>query len=699
MKPFLRPSPLRARQRGSIAVSTAFAVLIGLVVLLSAQIGYLFYMKRELQKAADLAALSAVQVLAPTGAASDCAAASPVAAAAQASAVANVPDFVDSITAADVAVDCKFWDPTRADAAGMHLFDPDAATGGRVNAVRVRIDKTLSALVPSVVGGWMGGTEVSVVAVASNTAPTATFSVESRLLRLASDGLLGKLLASLGATPAQLNVLDSAGLLDLDVTPSGLLQELGLPLSVLSGIGTPEELAALQAVSLGDLLNATLAVAQRTSGTAQAQIGLLSDIVGVLLDLAPLDVPIKLFGEGGVLDASLVTDVQSALLADVKVTDLLQTSLMIANGDNLINLGLNVPILGVQSRVRVVEPPSIAVGGVGTRASTAGVRIYFRLKTSDVPIVGPILSTSGTQVDLPLIVEVGQSDATLVSLCEAPLTSHQAVFDVKSSVANVCIGNFPSMGSDEDFFSRANSCIEDQFTSVQRHQILKVLGLLQVSSRVTLPVFRAGAPVQVQLTEPPSSESTKSVNATDVDISELTKNVVAALTLGLLDDLSDQKTRIPSGQADAFAEKLVGDTGAGQSVSAVINKLNWSADEINKLNDRVVKGGLIGVLGGTLQVVGNLLDTVAAAAADTVCLLGITPSNIRNCRIKSVAALALTEGNASNGLLNIVIALLQPLLDPLSDLLQQLLTILGLNLGETDVSLLSVDCGKPRLVY
>ena len=35
----------------------------------------------------------------------------------------------------------------------------------------------------------------------------------------------------------------------------------------------------------------------------------------------------------------------------------------------------------------------------------------------------------------------------------------------------------------------------------------------------------------------------------------------------------------------------------------------------------------------------------------------------------------------------------------LSNLLQQLLNLLGLSLGQTDVSLLSVDCGKPRLVY
>src|SRR3546814_15016097 len=111
MKPFLRPSALHTRQRGSIAVSAAFAVLIGLLMLMSAQIGYLFYMKRELQKAADLAALSAVQVLAPSGAAADCAAGAPVQVAAHASAVANVPGLVDVLPAADVTVACTYWSP------------------------------------------------------------------------------------------------------------------------------------------------------------------------------------------------------------------------------------------------------------------------------------------------------------------------------------------------------------------------------------------------------------------------------------------------------------------------------------------------------------------------------------------------------------------------------------------------------------
>ncbi|MOA68688.1 hypothetical protein D3C78_1964240 [compost metagenome] len=50
-------------------------------------------------------------------------------------------------------------------------------------------------------------------------------------------------------------------------------------------------------------------------------------------------------------------------------------------------------------------------------------------------------------------------------------------------------------------------------------------------------------------------------------------------------------------------------------------------------------------------------------------------------------------------MLSVVVNLLQPVLAPLSGLLQQLLNMLGLSVGQTDVSLLSVDCGQPRLVY
>ncbi|MNV95983.1 hypothetical protein D3C71_1909340 [compost metagenome] len=61
--------------------------------------------------------------------------------------------------------------------------------------------------------------------------------------------------------------------------------------------------------------------------------------------------------------------------------------------------------------------------------------------------------------------------------------------------------------------------------------------------------------------------------------------------------------------------------------------------------------------------------------------------------------MALSGSSQVGGVLSVVVNLLQPVLAPLSGLLQQLLNMLGLSVGQTDVSLLSVDCGQPRLVY
>lgn len=428
-----RPACL-LRQRGSITVAVVFAVLVGLVLLGVAHLAYSFYMKREMQKGADLAALSAVQVLG-MGTPADCARA---VTAGRISALANVPGFFATFTAADITVECKVWDSTRADASGMHVFD--AASGQSFNAVRVGVRKRLASIIPTFSGGSDGGTLVATTAVATNTQPVAAFSVGSRLLRLERGGLLSQLLTSVGASPAQLDVLDAAGLASVNITPAGLLQALGLPLSVATGVGTPEQLAAVNNLTLGQLLNATLTVIDK-AGTVGADVGLLKNAINTVLALMPLNLPVKLFGDGGVLDLSVVGGgAASALQANVNALNILETALVVANGQNLINLGLSVPLLGVDARVRIVEPPTVAIGGVGTQATSAGIRVYLRVNVGNIPVVGSILgSLLNTNVDLPIIINVAQSTGTLTKLCEAPLSQDQATISVTSSVANVCL--------------------------------------------------------------------------------------------------------------------------------------------------------------------------------------------------------------------------------------------------------------------
>ncbi|MGE8567253.1 MAG: TadG family pilus assembly protein [Achromobacter sp.] len=694
----LHPCVSLPRQRGSMAVAVVFAVLVGVAMLGVAQLGYGYYMKREVQKAADLAALSAVQVLG-MGAPADCTRAS---AAGKTSALANLPNIFDTFAADDVTVQCKLWDSTRADASGMHVFDPTGAQ--TFNAVRVTIRKELASLF-----GTLGlSTTVSVSAVATNTQPVAAFTVGSRLLRLERGGLLSQLLSTVGASPAQLDVLDAAGLASVNITPSGLLQALGLPLSVATGVGTPAELAALDNLTLGQLLQATLTVVNQ-SGTAAADIGLISNAINTVLAVMPLNLPVKLFGDGGVLDLSVAGgDATGALAANVNALNLLETALVVANGQNLINLGLSVPLLGVDARVRVVEPPTLAIGGIGTQATSAGIRVYLRVNTSNIPLVGPLLAnTLNTRVDLPIIIDVAQSTGTLTNLCQAPLTEHQATIAVTAAAASICLGRFPGMTSSTDqnaanFVSLTNSCQPSSFGTIQRHQVLNVLGILPLTAKVTLSVFNSTAPVSVTLTEPPGAPSTQTVTATSINLGALASNLADAVVGGILGDLFSSGTPLTPAERTALATQLVGGGGsnAGKSITQVFNDMQWSATALNQLGNRLSTGGLTGVLGGTLQLVGNILTSLLVAPVnDLVCTLAITPSAIRQCRINSVAALALDGSSQVGGVLSIVVNLLQPVLSPLSALLQQLLNTLGVSVGQTDVSLLSVDCGQPRLVY
>lgn len=504
------------RQRGSMTVAIVFAVIVGLVLLGVAQLGYAYYMKREIQKASDLAALSAVQVLG-LGAPADCARAQQ---AGRTAVLANVPAILDTFSADDVTVECKVWDSTRADASGMYVFDP--AAGQTPNALRITVNKTLSSLLPDIV---VDGAPVRVVSVAVSTRPVAVFTVGSRLVRLQKGGLLSQLLATVGATPAQLDILDAAGLASVNITPSGLLEALGLPVSVATGVGTPAQLAALNNLTLGQLLQATLTVMNKAGDTAGASLGLLTNAINVVLNVMPVNLPVKLFGDGGVLDLNVVSgDINSALQANINALNVLETALVIANGQNLVNLGLNVPLLGVQAQARIVEPPSIGVGGVGAQATSAGIRVYLRANTSNIPLVGPLLAnTLGTRIDLPIIIDVAQSTGTVSKLCQAPLTESQATIDVTSSVANICLGRFPGMASDTDdlknnFLSLTNSCQPSSFAAIQPYRVLNVLNLLPLTSKVTLPIFNSTAPVSVTLTEPPSPNSTATVTATSVNL-------------------------------------------------------------------------------------------------------------------------------------------------------------------------------------
>ncbi|AIT25487.1 TadG family pilus assembly protein [Bordetella holmesii] len=150
------------RQRGSILVSAALIILVGIILLGGAQLGYFYYVKRELQKAADLGALTAAQMLDGTSC-------TWAASAARVNVRENLSGYAQALL--PTGVECYRWDPDNASLAPRFVRAP--AAGERLNAVRVEVSLPVSALFP-----YMSSRTLQAEAVAARPAePVASFWV------------------------------------------------------------------------------------------------------------------------------------------------------------------------------------------------------------------------------------------------------------------------------------------------------------------------------------------------------------------------------------------------------------------------------------------------------------------------------------------------------------------------------------------
>lgn len=677
------------KQQGSIIVPAAAALLVGLVLLGAAHLGHNFHVKRGLQNAADLAALAGAQALG-SGDALGCQQGENMAR----FSLRSQPDSpAAGLTGDGAKVLCGQWNSNQSDP--TQRFVPALPA----DSVRVHLSYQPPSLFP-----FFTSSVIEAVATAKNSEPVATFSVGSRLLSLKRNGLVYNLLRGVGLRPDQLTVLDSAGLVNAKITASGLLKALGLPATVIAGVGTPQELAQLEQLTLADLLSASLDLLDQQK-TLGLDVGALQDYIRLLLGVGPLDLPIKLLGDGGILALINGVDPLSALNVNLDVLQLVNTGLVVANGQNLIDLNLTALPAGLTDmfnnaldlRVRIVEPPSIAMGGVGTKANSAGVRVYLNLDTSKIPLLSLILNALGTRVSLPVIIELSQASGELVNICRAPIAENQATIAVSSSLVNVCLGKFPH----SDFFSISNSCKDESFGDIQRHQVINVLGILPLTAKVTLPLIDTKNPVHVTLTAPPGEPSEATVNATQLDLSRSVRLLSDAVLSGILGDLLDPITA-GKGTLDKsqMAESLVGDDW-GRDISTVVNEMKWSKRRMDQLKGQMTQNGLVGLLGGTIGIVDNLLTSLLIApVGDLLCGISILGGKdaVRECRIRAVKNLVLNESNVVGAAVSIVLALLTPVLDALSTIVTGLLQELGLSLVEADVKLHDVQCGTAYLV-
>lgn len=706
------------RLRGAMSV-TVLLLMIGLVSMLGlVEIGYLYWAKRDAQKVADLSAIAGAQRL------DLCTADFADNSAARANAMAG------NGFAGQIAIQCGNWN--EAHTADDH-FLPGAAPATPLNAVRV---VTRRSVLPFF-GANASLPTVSARAVAKRAAPVAVFSVGSQLLRVNGDTPLGSVLDLVGVNLDATTLLGYNGLSNVSVTPGGLLRALGIPVDASISVGDFNALLALHEVTLGQLLDATASLISR-SGVAHADLALLRSALGTKLDLDRLTVQLGSNDTASGLFARIVSpdpSADNALQADVNVLDLLTAGITIAADGSFLKAD-NVGVDGLGVTAALIEPPSIAIGGVGARAYNAQVRLFADIDTNKLPLVGPVLGALGTRLQLPLYVDATNAMGTLTSLqCSAvPAT---ASIRVESSVLRACVGRV----SEADRFSKANVCE----AGLQNERLLTLLGVPLVTSQITVNALQEQQTVTLQAGE---------IQSTRVNQLRL-GDTVADLVGKLLDVLAGIVTpgstsNSPSKTADALAQRFLAAANPGTGMYNVDRTIallqHGSAEQgIEGLGSwNIVKGvpnpcGLLGLgtcyedgtvwesyrasvtgqgnglLGGVLGVLGltNCNGLVNALLRYNDCMksnlssyLQTAPPNLLESNGTTVTLP--TTGNGCSGLLCVVLKpavdlaldLLRPVLNGIGGLLSNVLSsALGLEAGRTDVHVQSIQCGGAQLVY
>lgn len=376
-------------QRGSVTILVAGAVLLAMVLLGAVQVGYVAYVKRDLQKMVDMAALSGIQQI-ELGNESGCAQATSVA---QAIAQENLPGGQ-----AQTVIRCGQWNEQ------TRVFTPRQGTQ-TANAIEVYASQEVSGVVP-----FVGAAEIDAVGVASRPAPLLVFSVGAKLLEFDNSGVLGGVLRGIGLDVPALTALSPQGIADARVSLRGLLGEL---------LG--QENADITLGDMQQLLTADLSLAQVLDASVRAAgqnqlVGIGAQVVSAVqasLQSGANPLLLRLGGDDGTgLFAGLTAQsAASALDAQIALSDLVGTAIAVASAGRGVTVNQQVGLgnlLNVTVQAGVIEPASIGIGGTGTTAYNAQVRTHARIE-ANVSVLGII----ELALDLPITIDATRAITTV----------------------------------------------------------------------------------------------------------------------------------------------------------------------------------------------------------------------------------------------------------------------------------------------
>lgn len=455
---------------GNIALTAALtSPLIAVTLALGVDYGYLTVQKREVQQAADLAAISGATDMA-----------SPEQSVAQYFKLNSLNLGVVSPSGLITPEGIVPFDPQEPFAnvggyaeviKGRYEPDPNIAVGERfipgatpANALKVTITEKGQIFFA---GAFASAPTVSATGTASGN-QLAAFSIGSRLLSV-NGGLLNGILGGLLGTTVSLNVMDYNALIDADINALHVLNALAVDLNLTAG--TYKDVLETD-ITYGKLLNVlgkttgvkpTVATVLKTLERAANKTQLTLKLAEIL-NLGPVSE--QLVGSGDNLKVM------------ASVFDLINASAIAANGGQQIAVDLGAGIPGLAStkiKLAIGEPPvgtpPLAVGAPGTIVRTAQTRLSVEVAVDGLSAI------AGLRVRVPLYVELAHSEARLAAIrCTG---GGQGTVDVEvvPGIADIALGDV-----DMTAFNNFGKDPRVKQTAVVDSALLKVLGKAQITA-------------------------------------------------------------------------------------------------------------------------------------------------------------------------------------------------------------------------
>ncbi|WP_018918274.1 pilus assembly protein TadG-related protein [Vreelandella zhanjiangensis] len=713
------------RQQGVVSVLTAFLLVLLITVLaLVIDTGRLYLEQRNLQKIADMAALDAIARL-PRGYCAGRLGLAEQFAAESASLHGFTPNAQKTLVTRCANI-------TSQDGLRNVALNP-AGSGLRVD-VSHEVPASLIAQGGSLLSdAFSGNVILRADAAAQRNEPIASFSVSNRLLSLDNEKLLGSLLKNVGANVTGLELLGPRGTLNTSITPAGLLEALGIEVSVDNlGVLTPASIASASGLKVSEIISASAELVGNS--TLAAQLNALSTNLASST-LANVD----LLGDNGLLrlNSGSREGTRAALQTELDLGELLGLAVIAGSGEKALTVpGLN--LLGLSLSTGITEPAQLAIGSArttnhpGVKAHTGQARLYIDIDSDKIAGVSALTRLISTRIHLPLTIDLASAVGELAKInCDTEIPTVD--IDITSSLLNACIGEIPG----SSLWTSSESCAALTLNT----PFVTLLGATLVGpNKVAIDGLKSGPHTFTQMTvgeersyQPANSLAIGSLlsninsnllnllnNAAPSDNAQIIRQVA----IDYLEGTKNSNGRYNPARAATFI--LNGGTSSSGQIFPKLANTNWTVENYKcsfnllgiclsstvsanfsvAFEDMSNTGGLLatGLLPSTRNgylACGGLLSSLTNFRSYNDCVR----DNLNLILQRKPGGLDITipgsgtdTGNPAscNG---VICNLLRIPLNSIGKVLSDLINGgLGLELGRTDVRVESISCGVPTLV-